>query len=85
MRVAIMDHKLTALLSAIASLSKEDVEKLFIEVFQFLEIHACVITKMQELLADAFEDSRTILESLKPPRRNCRLSTLPSISTHIEA
>ena len=85
MRVAIMDHKLTTLVPAIASLSEEDVQKLFIEVFQFLAIHACMITKMEELLADTFEDSRTISESLKPPRRSCKLSTLPSTSTHIEA
>ena len=80
-----MDHKLTTLLNAIASLSEEDVQKLFIEVSQFPAIHACMITKMQELLADTFEDSKTISESLKPPRRSCRLSTLLSTSTHIEA
>ena len=80
-----MDHKLTTLLSAIASLSEEDVQKLCIEVSKFPAIHACMITKMQELLADTFEDSKTISESLKPPRRSCRLSTLPSTSTHIEA
>ena len=80
-----MDHKLTTLLSAIASLLEEDVQKLIIEVSKFPAIHACLITKMQELLDDTFEDSRTISESLKPPRRRCRLSTLPSTSTHIEA
>ena len=72
MRVAIMDFKLTTLLSEIASLSDEDVQKLFIEVSQFPAIYACMITKMQELLANTFEDSRTISESLKPSRRNCR-------------
>ena len=79
-----MDHKLTTLLNAIASLSEEDVQKLFIEVSQFPAINACMLTKVQELLADTFEDSRTISKSLKPPRRSCRLSTLPSTSTHIE-
>ena len=77
--------QLTTLFSEIASLSDEDVQKLFIEVSQFPAIHACMVTKMQELLADTFENSRTISESLKPPRRSCRLSTLPSTSTHIEA
>jgi hypothetical protein len=85
MHFLIMDNKLTTLLSAIALLSEEDVQKLFIEVSKFLTIHACMITKMQELLVDSFEDSRTISESLKPPRRSYRLSTLPSTSTHIEA
>lgn len=80
----IMDNKLTTLLSAIALLSEEDVQKLFIEVSKFPAIHACLIIKMQELLVDSFEDSRTISESLKPPRRSCRLSKLPSTSTHIE-
>ena len=84
MQVAIMDHKLTTLLSTIAFRFEEDVQKLFIEVLKFHAIHVCMITKMQEQLADSFEDSRTILESLKPPRRSCRLSTLPSTSTHIE-
>ena len=74
MRVAIMDFKLITLFSEIASLSDEDVQKLFIEVFQFPAIYACMITKMQELLADTIEDSKTISESLKPPRRSCRLS-----------
>lgn len=44
-----------------------------------------MITKMQELLADSFKDFKTISESLKPPRRSCRLSTLPSTSSYIEA
>lgn len=85
MQFFIMDNKLTTLLSAIALLSKEDVQKLFIEVSKFPAIHACMINKMEELLVDSFENSRTISESLKPPRRSCRLSTLPSTSTHVEA
>lgn len=40
-----MDHKLTTLLSTIASLSEEDVQKLFIEVSKFPAIHACLITR----------------------------------------
>ena len=44
-----------------------------------------MITKMQELLANSFEDCRTISESLKPPRRGCRLPMLPSTSTKIKA
>ena len=49
MQVAIMNHKLTNLLSVIALLSEEDVQKLFIEVSKFPTIHVCMITKMQEL------------------------------------
>lgn len=44
-----MNHKLRNLLSAIALLSDEDVQKLFIEISKFPTIHACMITKMQEL------------------------------------
>ena len=41
---------------------------------------------MQELLANTFEDVRTITtNSLQLPRRSVRLSTKPSISTQIEA
>ena len=41
--------------------------------------------KTQKLLANKFEDSRIIFDFLKPPRRNSRFLTLPSISTQIEA
>lgn len=42
MQVAIMVHKLTTLLSAIALLSEEDVRKFFIEVSKFSAIHNLV-------------------------------------------
>ena len=77
--------ELPTLLSVIATLCKEDVKTLFVEVSQFPAINACMIGKMQELLANTFQDSKTISDSLKLPRRRSRLSTLPSISTQIKA
>ena len=45
-----------------------------------------MLAKMQELLANTFEDSRTTISNfLQPPRRSSRLSTLSSILTQIEA
>ena len=44
-----------------------------------------MLGKMQELLANTFKDSRTISDSLEPPRRSSRLSILSSISMQIDA
>ena len=80
-----MENKLKNLLSEIATLSEENVKTLFLEVSQFPAINASLLAKMQELLANTFEDARTTTtDSLQPPRRSARLSTKQSISTQIE-
>ena len=81
-----MENKLKNLLSGIATLCLDNVKTLFLEDLQFPAINASMLAKMQELLSNTFEDSRTtIFDSLQPPRKSSRLSTLPSISTQIEA
>lgn len=80
----IIEYKLTSLLSGIAILYIEDVKIMF-DVVQFPAIYICMLAKMQEILTNTFKDFRTISNSLKPPRRSSNLSTLPSISTQIEA
>jgi hypothetical protein len=56
-----MENKLNNLLSEIATMSKEDVKTLFLEVSQFPAINAYLLAKMQELLANTFEDVRATL------------------------
>src|ERR1700737_3381295 len=80
-----MEIKLKKLLREIAALSDEDVKTLFLEVHKFPAINSSLLAKMQDLLANTFEDARTtVSDSLQPPRRNARLSTKPLVSTHIE-
>ena len=79
-----MESNLTSLFSLIAILSEEDVKTLFVEVSQFPAINTCTLGKMQELLANTFEDSRIISDSLKLPKRSSRLFTLPSILMQIK-
>lgn len=80
-----MEYKLKNLLNKIATLCKKDVKTLFVDVFQFSATNICMLAKIQELLANIFKNSKTIFDSMKPLRRNSRLSTLSSISTQIEA
>ena len=80
-----MEIKLQNLLREIATLSDEDVKTLFLEVHKFPAINSSLLAKMQDLLANTFEDARTtVSDSLQPPRRSARLSTQPLISTGIE-
>jgi hypothetical protein len=80
-----MEIKLKNLLREIATLSDEDVKTLFLEIHKFPAINSSLLAKMQDLLANTFEDARTtVSDSLQPPRRSVRLSTKPLVSTHIE-
>ena len=80
-----MEIKLKNLLREIATLSDEDVKTLFLEVHKFPAINSSLLAKMQDLLANTFEDARTTVpDSLQPPRRSARLSTKSLLSTHIE-
>ena len=81
-----MESKLKNLLSEITTLSEEDVKTLFLEVSQLPAINASLLAKIQELLANTFEDAKTTTTNfLQPPRRSARLSIKISISTQIEA
>jgi hypothetical protein len=80
-----MEIKLKNLLREITTLSDEDVKTLFLEVHKFPAINSFLLAKMQDLLANTFEDARTtVSDSLQPPMRSARLSTKPLVSTHIE-
>ena len=80
-----MDYKLITLLGGIATLCEEVVKTLFVEVSQFFAINVYMLAKMQELLANTFEDFKTIFDFLESPRRHLKLTTLSSTSTQIEA
>ena len=80
-----MENKLQNLLSEIAAVSDEDVKTLFLKVSKFPAINASLLAKMQDMLANTFEDAKTTISgSLQPPKRSVRLSTKPLILTHAE-
>ena len=80
-----MEIKLKQLFREIAALSDEDVKTLFLEVHKFSAINSSLLAKMQDLLANTFEDARTtVSDSLQPPKRSARLSTKSLLSAHIK-